>query len=433
MSDGACGAAGCGTAVCGTQNAGAAQLYYVGSNQGSYRTDYAYVGRAQGDFEYIAAKKPTYCICYCSIITLLLLGLLLWLLFNDQTQTTTPGCSAFQCPVNFIAKQGLNAAVVQGDLNTCCDRTCGAFQCPPLYAPKAMASNLAGADQLSCCQPSCGLYQCAPGTRKKPNNAQIIGSGQAMCCQGVKKICIVYGDPHSESFDGHHNDFYASGEFWILKSAQFSVQGRYLPTHITRGLSVTKEVSIGGPLLQGHVVRVSSTSVTLDEQPILTAFPGSYKVAGVLDVTYNDHGKILQPHRELGKNLKVLHFNFNGGIFMQINQWTNPEEGNFINVMIEMGPMGGLDGYCGNFNGNPADDDRIEIRKRLGSNGVEQQDLIGFKTKTPIAQDFEGFPSITSCATAILLAAHTKCQAEEGHYIPSMDCLAKKCANGVDA
>jgi len=247
------------------------------------------------------------------------------------------------------------------------------------------------------------------------------------------KVCIVYGDPHSESFDAHHNDYYASGEFYIIKSTQFIVQGRFLPTHITRGLSVTKEITIGGSLLQGKVLRISSTSVTLDTRPILTTFPSSYKVAGVFDVTYNDHGKILQPHRELGKNLKVLHFNFNGGIFMQVNQWTNPEEGHFINVMIEMGPMPGLDGYCGNLNGVEADDDRMSIRQRLGSAGIPQGELIGFKVKTPVATTYKSYPSITSCATNVLTASHTACQKEEGHFIPSMGCLAKKCANGVNA
>ena len=38
-----CGAAACGTAVCGAQDAGNAQLYYVGANQGSYRTSCVFI------------------------------------------------------------------------------------------------------------------------------------------------------------------------------------------------------------------------------------------------------------------------------------------------------------------------------------------------------------------------------------------------------
>merc|ERR1712039_753635 len=205
------------------------------------------------------------------------------------------------------------------------------------------------------------------------------------------------------------------------------IQGRYKPTHITRGLSVTKECTIGGSMMKGHILRISSTSVTYDGNPILTGFPSSYKAAGVFDVTYNDHGKILQPHRELGKDLKVLHFNFQDGTFMQINQWTNPEEGFFVNIMIEMSPIPNMDGHCGNFNGDPEDDDRNAIRKRMGVNGVAQEDLIGFKVKTPIAMTLEGYPTISECESTLLISAHAKCQTEEHHFIPSMKCLAKKC------
>jgi len=325
---------------------------------------------------------------------------------------------------------------VKASLQNCCDQTCGGFQCPALYQPKAVAGNMGNmqATQANCCAPTCAMFQCRAGTVKKQLNAQTIGASQEVCCRAMAKVCIVYGDPHSESFDGHHNDFYASGEFWIIKSTQFAVQGRFLPTHITRGLSVTKEITIGGTMMQGHILRISSVSVTVDGTAILTTFPGSYHMPNVVDITYNDHGKILQPHRELGKNLKVLHLNFHvHAIFMQVNQWTNPEEGDFINVMVETPPMQGLDGYCGNLNGIEPDDDRINIRQRLGANGVAQGDLIGFRTKTPIETTYKSYPSITSCVSATLMAAHKKCQGEEGHYIPSMGCLARKCANGLDA
>jgi len=180
--------------------------------------------------------------------------------------------------------------------------------------------------------------------------------------------------------------------------------------------------------LKGHILRVSATSVTWDGAPILAAFPSTFQADGVIDAAYNDHGHVLQPHRELGKTLKVLHFNLPEGMILQVNQWTNPEEGFFINVEVEMDPQVGQDGHCGNFNGNAADDDRLAIRGRLGPNGVEQADLIGFQTKTPISQDFEGFPTISECPSTLLVSAHDKCQKEEGHFIPTMECLATKCS-----
>merc|ERR1712003_293808 len=278
-----------------------------------------------------------------------------------------------------------------------------------------------------------GLFHCAPiGMRLKAGAGMIKGASADICCEGRKSSCKVYGDPHCDTFDRKHNDYYVSGEFWIIKNDQVKVQARYLPTHITRGLSVTKEITIGGPFMQGHILRISSTSVKLDGSPILTGFPSHYSLAGVFTVTYNSHGKILQPHRELGKDLKVLHFHFqNPAVFMQINQWTNEDEGHFVNLLVEMDALPNMDGHCGNFNGNPVDDDRLEIRKRLGYNGVPEAELIGFHVKTPIDATFKGMPTISHCASNLLTSAHLKCQQEEGHFIPSMDCLATKCQNGI--
>jgi len=296
---------------------------------------------------------------------------------------------------------------------------------------KAITGNMPGfvPSQAACCQPSCGLFHCAPlGMRLKAGAGMIAGASQDLCCEGRKASCIVYGDPHCDTFDHKHNDYYVHGEFWIIKQSQVKVQGRYLPTHITRDLSVTKEITIGGAFMQGHILRISSTSVKLDGSDILTGFPSHYHLPGVFTVTYNSHGKLLQPRRELGKHLKVLHFHFDyHGIFMQVNQWTNPKEGYFVNLLVEMDALPGMDGHCGNFNGNPVDDDRLEIRKRLGWNGVPQEELIGFRVKTPIDKHFKGMPTLSHCPSPVLTQAHSDCEKEEGHFIPSMDCLARKC------
>jgi len=266
----------------------------------------------------------------------------------------------------------------------------------------------------------------------------VVGQDETACCDppGPKKKCIIYGDPHSNSFDGIHNDFYASGEFWIVKSKRVKIQGRYQPTKITRGLSVTKEISLGGPFLKGHVLMVDAERATLDGKNVLDAnkFPATFDLAdGLGKVTHNDHGEILQPHRELGKDLRVLHFYLPEEVTIQVNQWTNPREGFFINVMVKMSRVPGIDGHCGNFNGNKADDDRIDIRKRIGTNGVAKSELIGFTKKTPIVHTYEGMASISDCPTNFLLEAHGECQAQEHVYIPSMGCLVQHCHDKMTA
>ena len=60
-----------------------------------------------------------------------------------------------------------------------------------------------------------------------------------------------------------HNDFYSQGKYWIVKSDTVSIQARYLPTPITHGLSVTKEVAISGPFLKGHELRISARAAIM--------------------------------------------------------------------------------------------------------------------------------------------------------------------------
>merc|ERR1719221_964067 len=93
------------------------------------------------------------------------------------------------------------------------------------------------------------------------------------------KTCSIYGDPHVVTYDGSHSDFYSAGEYWIVKSDTVWIQGRYMPTPITHGLSVTKELAIGGPFLKGHKLRISATEATWDGQPILDDFPATWSNA----------------------------------------------------------------------------------------------------------------------------------------------------------
>jgi len=78
------------------------------------------------------------------------------------------------------------------------------------------------------------------------------------------------------TFDNKRVDFYTPGEYWIVKSSTVKIQARYKPTHITSGLSVTKEIVFGGSFMKGHFLRVSATTATYDGKPICTGFPSSF-------------------------------------------------------------------------------------------------------------------------------------------------------------
>merc|ERR1712087_792523 len=70
-------------------------------------------------------------------------------------------------------------------------------------------------------------------------------------------------------------------------------------------------------------------------------------------------------------------------------------EGNYINAKITMPAQPGQDGHCGNFNNNVADDDRLQIRARVGTTGVAAGELLFPGPKTPVVVGNR--PDINNC------------------------------------
>jgi len=242
-----------------------------------------------------------------------------------------------------------------------------------------------------------------------------------------EKSCEIYGDPHAMTFDGLHSDYYTSGEFYLVKSAEVIIQGKFSPTHATNGLAVTKQVAVGGSFLNGHTLIVGEEHATWDGQPILVTFPSKFEdPEGLVSIVYNNQGQLLQPGRE-GKSLHVLHVTLPGRVTMQINRWNEAGEGRYINTKITMPAQeGGQDGQCGNFNGNPADDARLLVKARLGKDGVPADDLLFPGPKTPINQELE------SCPDSTLVHAHEECKKPTitKSYWPTMHCLVTVCNGG---
>ena len=109
-------------------------------------------------------------------------------------------------------------------------------------------------------------------------------------------LCVYFEKPRmTVGWKGLINDPDLKGTFNVntgLRTATVSIQARYKPTHITSGLSVTKEIAFGGPFMKGHVLRVSSMTATYDGQSIVTGFPASFS-NDVVQIQYNSMGGIL--------------------------------------------------------------------------------------------------------------------------------------------
>merc|ERR1719378_1682345 len=168
--------------------------------------------------------------------------------------------------------------------------------------------------------------------------------------------CLIWGDPHVETFDHGFPNFYEEGEYHLVKNTNVIVQARNLATPFTNGLSATHQIAVGGNFIGGHKIVVGpmeNGQITMDGQPILQAFPSTF--------SDDAQGKLVddaQGHLEK----HIVHMDLPGGVHLQIMRWAN-----HLNVRITMAARPeGQDGLCGNFNGNVLDDSTEAIKSRIG-------------------------------------------------------------------
>jgi len=148
-----------------------------------------------------------------------------------------------------------------------------------------------------------------------------------------------------------------------VKSADISIQGRYEGTKYTKGLAATNKIAVGGKFLQGHVIMVGtmeSGAITVDGQPVLTTFPAKYELDGIATITYDSQGTL--PDKAAAIWTKhIVHMDLPMGVSITVYRWSN-----YIDLRIRMPAVPGMDGSCGNFNGNAADDTTEAIQQRVG-------------------------------------------------------------------
>mmetsp|Transcript_100557 Transcript_100557/g.307308 ORF Transcript_100557/g.307308 Transcript_100557/m.307308 type:complete len:320 (-) Transcript_100557:47-1006(-) len=193
----------------------------------------------------------------------------------------------------------------------------------------------------------------------------------------VPGSCLIWGDPHIETFDHGRADFFGEGEVWLVRSKNISIQARYEATPFTHGLAATGAVAVGGPFIRRHVLKVSSMHggvISWDDEPILPRLGTSFNASGFGEIRYDGEGKLVDSAQEhLEKH--IVHVDL-PGVHMQVVRWSH-----HVNVRITMLPaQGGQDGHCGNFNGNPIDDDMGSLEARVP--GVTQYDTL-FKKYMP--------------------------------------------------
>jgi len=239
---------------------------------------------------------------------------------------------------------------------------------------------------------------------------------------GPRGSCVMWGDPHFETFDHSFPNFYEEGEYWVVKKDNLvKIQGRYLSTPFTDGLSATHQIAVGGDFLQGHTIVVGpmeNGGITVDGQSVMQAFPSTYSIPGVASLSYNGMGQLVdnaQSHLEK----HIVHMDLPLGVHLQVMRWAN-----HLNVRITMNAFEGQDGGCGNFNGRAIDDTTQAIKARIGAR-VPSEELL-FHHRAQVT----GGPvkTMADCAQPKREHAMKACKPLEGHVFE--DCVFDTCFGG---
>jgi len=361
---------------------------YVGEGRGDYnRPGYNYVGEGAGSFTKDTIAVPYGCRlrpCCLILIPLLLLPFLLNYLLNTTPPTPMPTAPPAPPPMRIPVP----------------------IPAPPPPAPP-------------------------PPLPPRPVPVPVPVPAPAPAAPAKFGVCVGWGDPHIRTFDGQRADYYSSGEYYIVKSGPISIQGRYLPTKFTNGLAVTKMVAIGGSLLKGNKLIIGPLAATWNGAPILGGFPSHFQQPGLLNVDYDNVGALVDTALDPSKK-KIVHVKIQDGtpegLTVQVNRWTESPGNEYVNWKISMHAQPGQDGHCGNFNGNAADDDRLAVRQRVGTQGVPAGPELLFPSKTPVT--VANRPDINNCPQATMDAAKADCTATFGS--PKVSCLTDYCFAGKE-
>jgi len=216
--------------------------------------------------------------------------------------------------------------------------------------------------------------------------------------------CEVFGDPHISAFDQperssmlasiptndpevvvkafdqstalldtgnrSHSPWYGeflAGDFWLVKSKFVLIQARYREVQFSseqaKAQTFMTEMAVGGPFLKNHtlLIRPRSGTITWDYQHILKSLPSDFVIKDLISAKYHNASALVRNPRKLTAGLVV---DLPSSVQIHVNRFRK-----FLDVSIDMpqsaGGLDGIDGQCGNFNGNPNDDVSEMIGSRM--------------------------------------------------------------------
>jgi len=171
-------------------------------------------------------------------------------------------------------------------------------------------------------------------------------------------------------------DFFRSGDYWVVKSEQVNIQGRY---SLEAGYALTG-LAFGGPFLQSHVLKIDKmwegkAQLRWDGQRAGTDLTNSLVQ---VSLTFLPNGKFSSGT-----------LNLPGGVRVELVRvtWNNGFSASVTATITMRKQVGGQDGHCGRADGNMADDTKTHLTTHWGSEVAKRENL--FRGATVLLQGGE--------------------------------------------
>jgi len=198
--------------------------------------------------------------------------------------------------------------------------------------------------------------------------------------------CEVWADPHVSGFDNSATgpisfignymktfdrqpvdvNVYESGEFWLVKNHRIHIQGRYQPSaEFGKDKSAIGAIAIGGAFIDNKklIIEPKNGKVTYNGEVVAenSDFIGEFvRIKTYFDAVQEDGSAPAGVDIELPSQVRLRVKRYNTHLDAKI-------------TMPKM--IGAVDGQCGNFNGDAADDTVEHVKGRMNW-GVSRTELL---------------------------------------------------------
>jgi len=192
--------------------------------------------------------------------------------------------------------------------------------------------------------------------------------------------CVIWGDPHIITFDATQKlaeqypnkreflrirnrkmeevNVFGEGNFWIVKSKDVHIQGRYNLRKEHAKRTVLGGLAIGGPFLKNNtfIVRPLTGKITWNGQEVLKHLGSKFTKHKLIHAKYHKGAESVSDGRK-GDGIDIT---LPGSVKLTVNRF---ERG--LAVKISMCAREWQDGQCGNFNGDAGDDKQDFLMSRV--------------------------------------------------------------------